>query len=203
MKNIIYTSLSLFMAIAIIGCQPATTNIDTVNDTGKPLMGLDYRDFARAAADMVQSMSRSDALQKPGGGRYVMATSTIKNDTMLRIDTDQLMAKIQEELLNSGRVVFTSSIGTGDSVDDMIRKARELRSDPEYNKKTVQEKAKLIAPDLSISGKIIQKNMDYNQNTQQVEYYFQLKVTDLENGLVIWQRENVIGKRGSDKAVSW
>ncbi len=203
MKKILYTALSLFLALAMIGCQPATTNIDSVNDTGKPLMGLDYRDFARAASDMVQSMSRSAALQKPGGGRYVMATSTIKNDTMLRIDTDQLMAKIQEELLNSGRVVFTSSIGTGDSVDEMIRKARDLRSDPEYNKKTVQEKGKLIAPDLSISGKIIQKNMDYDKKTQQVEYYFQLRITSLEDGLVIWQRETFIGKRGSDKSVAW
>ena len=203
MKKILYTTLTIMIAVTIIGCQPATRNIDTVNDIGSPLMGLDYRDFARAASDMIQSMSRSSALRKPDGGRYVMATSNIKNDTMLRIDTDQLMAKIQEDLLNSGRVVFTSSIGSGDSVEEMILKARKLRSDPEYNVQTVQEEGRLIAPDLSISGKILQKNMDYNKNTQQVEYYFQLRITDLETGLVIWQRETVIGKRGSDKSVPW
>ncbi len=196
MRKILFITLSLVLAVGIVGCQTATSNIDTQNDTGKAVLGLDYRDFARAASEMVETMSRSKALSKPAGGRYVMATSVIKNDTDLRIDTDQLMAKIQEELLNSGRVVFTSSIGSGDSVDEMIRQARKLREDQEFNKSTVQQKGKLIAPDLSISGKLIQKNIDYTRNSRQVEYYIQLRITELESGLIIWQHEKFIGKRG-------
>ena len=74
-------------------------------------MALDYRDFDQAASKMVQSMLSSGALKKKDGGRYVVATSRIVNDTMQRIDIDQLMVKIQQELLNSGQVIMTAAIG--------------------------------------------------------------------------------------------
>ncbi len=45
--------LPLVMLVAIVGCTPPTQNIDTINDQGKPVMGLDYRDFDRAASEMV------------------------------------------------------------------------------------------------------------------------------------------------------
>ena len=61
----------------------------------------------------------------------------------------------------------------------------------------------LIAPELSISGKIFQRNIRYDRNRQQVEYYFQLKLSDVKSGLRFWQDEVVVGKRGSDKSVSW
>jgi len=68
---------------------------------------------------------------------------------------------------------------------------------------TVAGKGQLIAPELSISGKIFQRNLRYDKNRQQVEYYFQLKVTDLRTGLRFWQKETIIGKRGSNKSVAW
>src|SRR3990172_8157266 len=88
------------------------TNIDIVNDDGKSVMALDYRDFDKAASEMVQSMLSSGALKKNDGGRYIVATGRIVNDTMQRIDTDQLMAKVEEELMNSGQVVMTSAVGS-------------------------------------------------------------------------------------------
>src|SRR4030042_1796366 len=90
------------------GCEQKTAYIDTMHDTGKPVMALDYRDFDQAASEMVQSMLASGALRKADGSRYVMATGRIVNDTMQRIDTDQLMAKVEQELLNSGQVVMSS-----------------------------------------------------------------------------------------------
>ena len=82
-------ALLMFSGLFLAGCQH-TTNIDVVNDTGKAVMGLDYRDFDQAASQMIQSMLQSGALAKQGGGRYVVTTSRIVNDTMQRIDTDQL-----------------------------------------------------------------------------------------------------------------
>ena len=90
-------------SIVIGGCGgPKTTNIDIRNDDGKAVMGLDYRDFDQAASEMIQSLVVSGALKKQGGGRYVVATGRIVNDTMQRIDTDQLMAKIEEEAKKNG-----------------------------------------------------------------------------------------------------
>ena len=151
------------------------------------------------------SLIRSGSLQKPGGGRYVMATGRIVNDTMQRIDTDQLMAKVEQELMNSGQVAMTSAMGdkAGDSMVFESRDMRDSDRGDEFNPDTLPAKQQLIAPELSISGKIIQRNVKYDSKRQQVEYYFQLRITDLTTGLRFWQEEKVIGKRGSDKMVSW
>ena len=195
-----------FLAVLFAGCTQETAYIDIMHDEGKPVMALDYRDFDQAASEMVQSMLGSGALKKSDGGRYVMATGRIINDTMQRIDTDQLMAKIEEELLNSGQVVMTSAVGGKGAPDKMIYEMRDIRDSgvgDEFNKDTVAAKGQLIAPELSIAGKIFQRNIRYDKKRQQVEYYFQLKVTDLTTGLRFWQKETLIGKRGSSKSVAW
>jgi uncharacterized protein (TIGR02722 family) len=200
--KIIITLAGLFLA----GCAAETVNIDVVNDEGKAVMELDYRDFAQAASEMIQSMISSGALKKPGGGRYVMATGRVTNDTMQRIDTDQLMAKIEEELLNSGQVVMTSAVGGRGAPDEMIYEMRDIRDSAtgdEFKQETLAGKRTLEAPELSIAGKIFQRNIRYDRNRQQVEYYFQLMITDLTTGLRFWQKESIIGKRGSNRSVAW
>ncbi|MBC8472315.1 MAG: penicillin-binding protein activator LpoB [Planctomycetes bacterium] len=204
------TKMSVIITLAgllIAGCGgPETVMIDTANDEGKPVMGLDYRDFNQAASEMVQSMISSGALKKPGGGRYVMTTARVTNDTMQRIDTDQLTAKIEQELMNSGQVVMTAAVGGKGAPDEMIYEMRDIRDSAtgdEFKQETLAGKRTLIAPELSTSGKIIQRNIRYDNNRQQVEYYFQLRVTDLTTGLVFWQNETIIGKRGSNRSVSW
>ena len=196
---------SLFLITAAVlflaGCNESVSNIDTTNDEGKAVLGLDYRDFDQAAAKMVQSMIASGAFDKSGGGRYVVAVSSIKNDTMQRIDTSQLMAKIEQELLNSGRVVMTSAVGT--ETDALVHESRQLRESDEFDQSTVAARGQMIAPELSISGKIIQRNIRYDSNKQQVEYYFQLSLADITSGLRLWQNEEVIGKRGSNRLTSW
>jgi uncharacterized protein (TIGR02722 family) len=196
----------IFYVIALVcflaaGCEQKTTMIDTMNDEGKAVMALDYRDFDMAASKMVQSMLGSGALKKPDGGRYVVATGRIVNDTTQRIDTDQLMVKIETEILNSGQAVMTSAIGSGS--DELLKETRELRDSEEFDQSTVAKRQTLIAPELTISGKIFQRNIRYDRNKQQVEYYFQLKLSDVKSGLRFWQDETLIGKRGSNKSVSW
>jgi len=193
--------LITMVCILAAGCAQETKMIDTMNDEGKAVMGLDYRDFDMAASKMVQSMLGSGALKKPEGGRYVVATGRILNDTTQRIDTDQLMVKIETEILNSGQAVMTSAIGSGS--DKLLHETRELRDSEEFDQETVAKRQTLIAPELTISGKIFQRNIRYDRNTQQVEYYFQLKLSDVKSGLRFWQDETLIGKRGSSKSVSW
>jgi uncharacterized protein (TIGR02722 family) len=197
----------LASSVAFVGCNTPTENVDTINDQGKAVMQLDYRDFDRAASEMVQSMIASGTFKKEGGGRYVVAKGRIVNDTMQRIDTDQLMAKVEQEMTRSGLIVMTAAVGAGNAPkDSLVHSVREIRDSDkadEFNKDTLQAKGQLIAPELSISGKIIQRNVHYDNNKQQVEYYFQLQMNNLTNGLVFWQNENIIGKRGSDKKVPW
>jgi uncharacterized protein (TIGR02722 family) len=200
----------MFQIIALIGillagCEQKTAYIDTMHDAGKPVMALDYRDFDQAASEMVQSMLGSGALKKADGSRYVMATGRIVNDTMQRIDTDQLMAKVEQELLNSGQVVMTSAVGSkiDQTTYDIRRDIKDSDIEDEFDQNTLPEKGTLISPHLSVSGKIFQRNIRYDNNRQQIEYYFQLRVTEIASGLVTWQNETLIGKRGSNKSVAW
>jgi PBP1b-binding outer membrane lipoprotein LpoB len=41
------------------------------------------------------------------------------------------------------------------------------------------------------------------RNKTQVEYFFQLSLTEIKSGLAIWEGETPIVKRGSSKSVSW
>jgi uncharacterized protein (TIGR02722 family) len=191
--------------VLLAGCAPQTSYIDTMHDAGKPVMALDYRDFDQAASEMVQSMLGSGALKKADGSRYVMATGRIVNDTMQRIDTDQLMAKVEQELLNSGQVVMTSAVGSkiDQTTYDIRKDIKDSDVGDEFDQNTLPQKGTLISPHLSVSGKIFQRNVRYDNDRQQIEYYFQLRVTEIASGLVIWQNETLIGKRGSNKSVAW
>ncbi len=200
MKINILTASALCLAL-LGGCAGKVSKIDINNDTGGQVIGLDYRDFHQAASIAAQSMLRSPALSKPGGGRYILVISDVKNDTMQHIDTDQLIKKIRIELLNSGKVYVTTAIGGTE--DKMNKKIRELRENDEFRNSSITKKGTLIAPDMSLSGKILQRNINMSNGKQQVEYYFMLTLTNLNNGFATWEGETVIGKRASGKAVAW
>jgi len=196
------TVLAVLATISINACTP-TENIDIHNDQAGAIMGLDYRDFHKASSEAISSMLQSGAVNKPDGTRYVLAISRIVNDTMQRIDTDQLIKKIRVELLNSGKVIVTTAVSLNKAEDSMAMHARKLRQSDEFKQNTVAQKGQMIAPDLSLSGKIIQRNLKIDSDKQQAEYYFQLSLSNINTGLAVWEGETVIGKRGSNQAVSW
>jgi len=204
MKHVTKIVLSVFLAAGLMtGCADKTERIDIHNDKGDQVMGLDYRDFNQAASEAIQSMLKSGAVDKKDGSRYVLAISRVTNDTMQHIDTDQLIKKIRIELLQSGKVVVTTAVSANGAEDKMSKQARELRNDDEFNQNTVQKKGTMVAPDMSLSGKILQRNIAMDDGKQQVEYYFMLSLTEIKTGLAWWEGETVIGKRGSGKSVSW
>lgn len=178
--------------------------VDGRTDRGPTTVGIDYRDFEDAASNAVQSLLSSGAVVNPDGGRYVLMISRIVNDTMQRIDTDQLVKKIRIELLNSGRVVVTTAV-SGDGAEDKasFQVREDLRGNEEFDQSRVQRRGTLVAPDLSLSGKILQRNLTIDRRKQQIEYYFQLTLTDLETGLAIWENEFPIIKRTSNRTVGW
>lgn len=166
-------------------------------------MGIDSADFEKAASDAVVGLLRSGALNRPGGGRYVIAMGDIINDTTQRIDTDLLTKKIRIELLNSGKAVMTTAVGANGAQDDTTYIVRDKRTNDEFKQSTIAKKDTLYAPDMSLSGKIIQKNTSLDKKRQIVDYYFQLTLTDISSGLAFWENETKISKLGSNKSVIW
>ena len=87
------------------------------------------------------------------------------------------------------------------SMQDITPKSVEDFFD-EFNQKTIAKKNTLVAPDFSLSGKIRQDNIQVGGKTR-VEYFFLLRLTDLNSGLAYWEDEKEIKKLGSSKSVSW
>ena len=96
---------------------------------------------------------------------------------------------------------MTAAVGPGS--DQALHEARQLRDSDEFDTSTTAEKHTLIAPDLTISGKILQRTVTVNRSTERAEYYFQLKLSDVKTGLTLWSDEKPIVKQGSSKSVPW
>ena len=198
--------LSLALPFILGACVPMqTTLIDPRADRSAIGMGLDSRDFDQAASKVVKDMLRSGALDKPQGGRYVVVMSRVSNDTMQRIDTDQLIKNIRVALLNSGKVVFTTAIvnSAKGAEDNMSMQVRQLRASQEFNQANVAKPGQMVAPELSLSGKFLQNNNRLGDGSQRVDYSFQLTLTDLRTGLAFWEGNEPISKLGPGQTVAW
>lgn len=166
-------------------------------------MGIDRQDFEKAATEAVDGLLQGGALNKPGGGRYVVAMGRLINDTTQRIDTDMLTKKIRIAMLQSGKAVVTTAVGAGGPEDSMTYETRKLRGHKEFKQNTVAKKGSLYAPDMSLGGKIMQRTATTHDGKQLSEYYFHLTMTHLESGLAFWEGETVIGKAGTNDTVTW
>jgi len=181
----------------------ATQRIDSRNDRSAIGMGLDNRDFEEAARSMVRGMLESGRLQaRPDGSPRVMAISRITNDTTLRINTNQLVQLISVELSNSGRVVTTTAVGLEGPSDPLSERVRGLSRSGIVDRNTVPGRT-VVAPDLSLSGNIIQSTNRVDGGATRVDYIFQLNLTNIRNGIALYQGNETITRVGSGRTVSW
>lgn len=199
--------MAMISALIFSGCATTTYTDGTAARVKKGdslTMGLDRADFENAAETMINSMLSDPAFVniKPGS-RKVVAIGRVINDTPQRIDTEKLTAKITSAMRRSGKFVLTSAVAAGGALDSMSEDVRELRGNDEFNQKTISKKGTLVSPDFSLAGKIRQDNVKLSNGKVQVEYFFLLRMTDLNSGLVFWEDEQTIDKLGSNKSVTW
>ena len=195
MKHITLLPAALLLLAA--GCATQTEMIDLSHDTTARVNALDSRDFDTAAEKMISDMIESGAIDKPAGGRYVLAIGRVANRTKQDIDVDQLVKKIRVSLLKSKKVVVTTAVGAAGAEDNMSRAVRDLADDEMFNANTVAQQGTAIAPELSLSGKIIERNLKISSSKQRIEYIFQLTLPDINTGLAFWEGEETIGKIGA------
>jgi len=91
--------------------------------------------------------------------------------------------------------------------DETTHNLRAQRGNNEYDQKTIAQKGTLVAPNMSLSGKMLQRNLKlesgwFSSVDTRVEYYLQLTLTDLKTGLSVWEDEQPIIKEGKD-APTW
>ncbi len=197
--------LPIALCAVLAGCGGTrVVDLDDARDvaTMQDVMELEYRDWEKTAANMTDSMLKSNALT--GVKKPVIAVANIKNDTMQRFDTDILIKKIRTTILKSGRAQIATNF-TGE--DTTSNKMRNLRGNDEYDAATFASKGTLIAPNMSLSGKMLQRNLKlesgwFSSVDTRVEYYLQLTLTDLKTGLSVWEDEQPIVKEGTH-APTW
>jgi len=186
------------------GCRTPTRNIDPASDTAGAVAAIDYRDLGRVAGEMLQSLMASGKLARTDGTKHVLAVGKVKNDTMQRFDTDTLTAQIIEEISGSGTVLVTAAVAAGaDGRDDMVDATRALRGDAEVKQDTVAAPGQLVPPTLSLSGKIVQKEVRMDNGDKQIEYYFQLRLVEIATGIQEWQKQVFVGKRTDKRTPTW
>lgn len=198
-------TMSFILMMIFSGCSTKTQYVSLEDSKEYTTTGLDYHDIENAAQQSIKSLLNSNYAKNINSTRpKVLVISDVINDTMQTIDTEQLTRKISRDMRNSGKFILTLAMGgSGVSKDNMINTSRNARNNDEFNQYTTIEKGELIAPELSLSGKIVQKNTKVDSSTQRIDYYFLLTLTDLKSGLVLWDNEVNIIKVGSNKNVAW
>ena len=96
---------------------------------------------------------------------------------------------------------------TAKAEDETTYNMRSQRDDPEYDKSTFAKTGTLVAPNMSLTGKMLQRNLKlesgwFSSVDTRVEYYLQLTLTDLNTGLSVWEDEQPIIKEGTH-APTW
>ncbi|MCL1902075.1 MAG: penicillin-binding protein activator LpoB [Alphaproteobacteria bacterium] len=166
------------------------------------VMALEYRDWLATSDMMVKSMLNSGAFARVE--RPIIAIAGVTNDTMQRFDTDILVKKIRSDLVNSGRAQIATNFSGEDTTSNQVRAER---GNAEYAAGTIAAQGTLIAPNLSLSGKMIQRNFELRtcwlcSSKDRVEYYLQLALTEVKTGLTVWEDTKPIIKEGRN-APTW
>ncbi len=157
-----------------------------------------------AASYLLQSLLATGRLERRDGRNYVMTIGRVQNDTMQRIDVDIITNYLVEELTNSGKVLVTSAMAASESNrDEMINAVRSVRGDAEFNQATVAAQGQLVAADLSLMGKIVQREVRMDSGDKQIEYYFSMVITDMHTGIRFWQKQHLIAKRTDARTPTW
>lgn len=170
--------LPLLAAVLMTGCASMPERVDRHNDKGPEVMGLDYRDFNEAAFEALRSIREEGTVDKPDGSRYVVYVGRVINKTTQNWETTQLTKAVTIELRKCGKIVVTMVPPDDDTMEGM-------------------------KPELVLTGKVSERNIQITSRKKQTEYYLELELTDPKTKLVFWEGQAPIVKRGSSRTVNW
>jgi penicillin-binding protein activator len=191
------------LPLFLLGCKEPARYVNPEKGEGVISVGeINVQDWSSAANHMVNSLKASGIFGPAQSQRKVLMISNIENRTRQVIDTDLLAKKIRVALSKTGRVVTTTAISAAGSEDKAPKQVRQLREDIEFKQSTVPNTGEMIAPQYSLSGKIIQTDAQAGKNSQS-SFTFQMSLTDLKTGLAEWEDETQISKFGGKASIGW
>lgn len=205
MTNKIISLLSITLSLIILtACGGAQTRrIDATSNEGLVTTDdINFKDWQIAAEKGINSLLESGVLNRADGRKMILMISTVKNSTNEHIDTRILTDKIRYALLRSGKALTTTAIGGNGPDDRASRQVRDLDQDDMFNQSTVKKAGTAIAPDMSLSGEIVQQQASSGR-VRESYFFFHMALTDLETGLAIWEENVEIAKQAKRPVFGW
>ena len=142
----------------------------------------------------IDSLLASGALNRADGRKTIVMVGEVKNNTSTPVNTRILTDKIRQAILRSGKAVTTTAVGAKGAEEAAVRQVRELENDDLFNQATVQKRGTVIAPDMSLSGEIVQQSNRVGR-VEESYFFFHVVMTDLATGLAVWEDNVEIGKQ--------
>lgn len=188
-------TLLLAAILAAAGCSKTW---DISREDPESVKDYDYR-FDEDDARQVARGMVGDALSKPwidqwmstsGGAHPLIVLGNIKNDTEDYINSEIITARIEEELLNSGRVRLKAQKA-------LRQELRDERLDTQFNDpETVKAIAKEVNADFILVGTL--KDQKERQGGDRIINYYQvtMEIINVESGEKKWIHSEELEKRG-------
>lgn len=156
-------------------------------------IGIDRHDI-ESVVEKVSTKLLESSFVRELQGQKILAIADLRNLTQEDIDVEFLSRKITRTLRKGKKFTLTNAIaGSGSSTDSLITDSRKLTKDKRFNQYTTQEDGTLLAPNYSLSGKIIERRKSVGDKVR-VDYDFLFVLTDLKSGRVVWDDEENIAK---------
>jgi len=205
MKFLDIKTLVAIVSVTLLlnACGTTAHRIDPDSNNSLITVGdINVKDWQIAAQKGINSLLASGVLNRDDGRKTIVMVSTVKNSTNQHINTRILTDKIRQAILHSGKALTTTAVGGNGADDQATRQVRELENDDLFNQKTVQKHETAIAPDMSLSGEIVQQ---YTEEGRQHESYFvfHMALTNLKNGLAMWEENIEIVKQDEKPLIGW
>ncbi len=195
-----------FATLAVIllllgGCAQKKACIVDPDHDREYTTALEYKDFREIAAKVNDELLRNAWRLQPGA---VLAIGTVINDTCCHFSTDLVTDKITEALTNSRKISVSSAVAPPRAgTEQLLRALRSIRGDTEFNPAAIPGTGTLAAPDLALSGKIIQRNIRRDNGGLQIEYHYLFTLINLHTGLQLCQPSGVIVKAITQDRPAW
>lgn len=195
--------LWLPVAICCVGCTASTQRVDTQQDA-EVTVSYDFHDIDQAVAELSQSLLQSARLGGTEASPKVIALGRVTNDTCQHLEMDLITQRLGEALMATGRYEITAAVADqASNRDTMIATARTLRSNAEFKQISLPGQGQLKAPEISLTGKLTQRNVRRDNGGLRVEYFLLLQATRLSDGAVVWQKTIQTVKAVADGMPVW
>ncbi len=196
-RNIFFSLAGAAALLTMTGCGSAPVRIDTASSQGiTTVHQIDFKDWQIAAEKGTSSMLESGVMKRADGRKTILMISDVKNSTRENVNTRILTDKIRQAVLRSGQAVVTTAVGAKGAEETAVRQVRELENDDLFNQSTVQKRGTVIAPDMSLSGEIVQQQRRSGR-TEESYFFIHMVLTDLATGLAVWEDNVELAKQGT------